>query len=266
MASTNPVFLLPGALAANAEAISAGLYQSFTLGSGQFCTKPGLVFLPEGPSAGRFSRLLGEKVSASPPATLLTGGIAASFARQALARERNPELRLLAKGNLPVPGLPAGASVALYQAGLEGFLAEEGLAAEHFGPATLLVQVPSRQEMLECARRLAGHLTATLHGTPEDLAANSELVRILEQKVGRLVFNGFPTGVEVTHAMVHGGPFPASSDARTTSVGSLAVLRFARPVCYQDFPDNSLPAELQDRNPLGLWRMVDGELSKEALC
>jgi alpha-ketoglutaric semialdehyde dehydrogenase len=264
MASTNPLFILPGALAANADRIASGLYQSFTLGSGQFCTKPGLVFVPEGAAARQFVTALAEKVSASPPATLLSGGIAASFRREAFVRE--PLLRLVARGNPPEPGLPAGAAVALYEAGFGAFRAEVRLAGEHFGPSTLLVQVPSQEGMLDCAGKLEGHLTASIHGTAEDLAENATLVRVLERKVGRLVFNGFPTGVEVTHAMVHGGPFPASSDSRTTSVGSLAILRFARPVCYQDFPEGLLPAELQNRNPLGLWRMVDGELTKEALC
>jgi 2,5-dioxopentanoate dehydrogenase len=266
MASTNPVFILPGALAATADKIAAGLYKSFTLGSGQFCTKPGLVFVPQGAAARRFASALAEKVSSSPPATLLTGGIAASFRSEALLRERDPHLRLTGRGNPPEAGLPAGAAVALYEADYRGFRGEQRLAAEHFGPSTVLIEVPSQDEMLDCARTLEGHLTASIHGTAEDLAENAALVRVLERKVGRLVFNGFPTGVEVTHAMVHGGPFPATSDSRTTSVGSLAILRFARPVCYQDFPDSSLPAELQNRNPLGLWRMVDGELTKEARC
>jgi NADP-dependent aldehyde dehydrogenase len=113
--------------------------------------------------------------------------------------------------------------------------------------------------MLEAARKLEGQLTATIHGTPEDLAANRDLISILETKVGRLVFNGFPTGVEVCHAMTHGGPYPATSDGRSTSVGTRAIERFVRPVCYQGFPEAALPDELKEGNPLGIWRLVDGK-------
>ena len=139
---------------------------------------------------------------------------------------------------------------------------DPSLDEEVFGPTTLLVQHSSREEVLDIARALEGHLTATIHGTAADLREFADLVAILEDKVGRLIFNGFPTGVEVSHAMVHGGPYPSTSDGRSTSVGSQAILRFARPVCYQDFPDNSLPEELKDANPLGIWRMVDGEMTR----
>ena len=121
----------------------------------------------------------------------------------------------------------------------------------------------SREQLLDIARGLEGHLTATIHGTPQDLADYRDLVEILERKAGRLIFNGFPTGVEVSHAMVHGGPYPATSDSRTTSVGSMAIFRFARPVCFQGFPGDALPPELQDPNPLGIWRLVEGKLTRE---
>jgi alpha-ketoglutaric semialdehyde dehydrogenase len=122
----------------------------------------------------------------------------------------------------------------------------------------LVVECASRAEMLEAARRLEGQLTATIHGTPQELAENRELVEILETKAGRLIFNGFPTGVEVCHAMTHGGPYPATSDGRSTSVGTRAIERFLRPVSYQNFPETALPAELQEANPLQFWRLVDG--------
>jgi 2,5-dioxopentanoate dehydrogenase len=129
----------------------------------------------------------------------------------------------------------------------------------------LLVHFSNRHDLLDAARSLSGHLTATIHGTEEDLREFSDLVQILRDKVGRIVFNGYPTGVEVCHAMVHGGPYPASTDSRSTSVGSQAIFRFARPVCYQDFPDGALPAELKDSNPLGIFRMVDGEFTRQQL-
>jgi len=265
MASTNPLFILPGALANNADTIATGLYNSFTLGAGQFCTKPGLVFLPSGTTAEHFTFSLKEKVSISAEFTLLTAGIAHSYASEAVRRENNSKFRLLAQGRSG-GNLAAGASAALYEASFQGLLQDLDIAAEHFGPSTVVVRYESKSQILECAKNMSGHLTAAIHGTTEDLANHADLIRVLEGKVGRIIFNGFPTGVEVTHAMVHGGPFPATTDSRTTSVGSLAILRFARPVCYQDFPDSALPAELQARNPLGLWRMVDGDMTKESLC
>ena len=139
------------------------------------------------------------------------------------------------------------------------FLNNHALMDEVFGPSTIVVPCASRDEMLTAARKLEGQLTATIHGTPEDLAANRDLLAILETKVGRIVFNSFPTGVEVCHAMTHGGPYPATSDGRSTSVGTRAISRFARPVCFQNFPDAALPEELKQTNPLNLWRIVDGQ-------
>jgi len=141
---------------------------------------------------------------------------------------------------------------------LEDFLRDPALSEEIFGPDTLLVQCQSPEEYLRAARALDGHLTASIFGTEDDLAANRELIAILEQKAGRLIFNGFPTGVEVAPAMVHGGPYPSTSDARYTSVGTGAILRFGRPVCFQNFPDAQLPAELQSANPLGILRQLNG--------
>jgi NADP-dependent aldehyde dehydrogenase len=145
---------------------------------------------------------------------------------------------------------------------LNEFLAHPDLSEEVFGPTTLLVRYGTESDLLKAAQQLEGHLTATIHGTDEDLSRSQELIRVLETKVGRIVFNGFPTGVEVNHAMVHGGPFPATSDSRTTSVGSMAIWRFARPVCYQDFPDAALPPQLQRANSLGIMRMVNGKLTR----
>jgi 2,5-dioxopentanoate dehydrogenase len=152
-------------------------------------------------------------------------------------------------------------AVELFETDADSFLASE-LDVEIFGPTTLLVQHSNRDQVLAIARALEGHLTATIHGTEQDLSDFADLIAILESKVGRLVFNAFPTGVEVTHAMVHGGPYPSTSDGRSTSVGTAAIFRFARPVCYQGFPDSALPDELKNSNPLGIWRMVDGEMEQ----
>jgi NADP-dependent aldehyde dehydrogenase len=149
------------------------------------------------------------------------------------------------------------ATAALFRADAATFLADEALREEVFGPATLLVSCRDAAERERVVRALEGHLTATVHGEPEELAQHRELLALLETRVGRIVINGFPTGVEVCPSMVHGGPYPAASDARFTSVGTRAIARFARPVCYQGFPDAALPPELQDANPLGIARLVD---------
>ena len=153
----------------------------------------------------------------------------------------------------------AQAGAALFVTEAETFLANYNLMDEVFGPSTLVVECSSRAQMLAAAQELEGQLTATVHGTPDELAVNRDLVAVLEGKVGRILVNGFPTGVEVCHAMTHGGPYPATADGRSTSVGTRAILRFVRPVCFQSFPDAALPGELQEANPLGLWRIVDGK-------
>ncbi len=262
MSSINPIFLLPGALSRRTDQIAQGLYGSVTLGVGQFCTKPGLVVLNKGPLGDEFARQLAGQMGAAPAATMLHQGIHQAYRRGVQGRSRNQSLELLAQSasDLEDPACQAGA--ALFRAEAAAFLKDSSLADEVFGPSTLLVQTGDRNEMLKIASAMEGQLTATLHGTEEDLKECSDLVQILERKVGRLIFNGFPTGVEVCPAMVHSGPYPATSDGRSTSVGSRAIARFCRPVCYQDFPSSSLPPELQDGNPLGIRRLVDGQLAR----
>jgi NADP-dependent aldehyde dehydrogenase len=264
MSSTNPTFILPGALKERGEGIAAGLHASFTLGAGQFCTKPGMVFLPQDGEAGGFTKKLHELVGASAEFNLLTPGIRTSYRSAIAGRSQNALVKSVSKASIPSddPGLSVGA--VLFETNATAFLSDPELDAEIFGPTTLLVRHSGREELLKIAHGLEGHLTATIHGTEQDLHEFADLVAILENKVGRLVFNGFPTGVEVTHAMVHGGPYPVTSDGRSTSVGSQAIFRFARPVCYQGFPEEALPGELRDANPLGIWRMIDGEMTREA--
>ncbi|HEV2274725.1 MAG TPA: aldehyde dehydrogenase (NADP(+)) [Acidobacteriaceae bacterium] len=267
MSSVNPVFVLPGALKSRAGAVAAGLQASFTLGAGQFCTKPGLVLLPQEQGAAQagspFLEELRGRVESTAPQTLLTGGIASRYASAVEERVAAGDAQVLARGKRAEGAAGAAAQAAVFLADSKDFLAHESLAHEIFGPTTLLVPFASRGELLNIAERLEGHLTATIHGEPEELAEYADLIEILTRKVGRVIFNGFPTGVEVAHAMVHGGPFPATSDGRSTSVGSQAIFRFARPVCYQDFPDAALPDALKDSNPLGIWRMVDGEMMRK---
>lgn len=263
MSSTNPLFILPGALRQNAEKLAAGLCTSFTLGAGQFCTKPGMIFVEEGADATKFTTKLQEIVAQATPFQLLTSKIRSSYNSELDARKTKPGVKLIGESK---PGHETSVGVALFETSSESFLDNPDLASEIFGPSTLLVKHSRREDVLRIAHELEGHLTATIHGTEQDLRNFSDLVAILEQKVGRLVFNGFPTGVEVSHAMVHGGPFPATSDGRSTSVGTQAIFRFCRPVCYQGFPDPALPEELKDSNPLGIWRMMDGEMTRDAIA
>jgi 2,5-dioxopentanoate dehydrogenase len=262
MGSTNPVFILPGAMAARGKEIASQLHGSFTLGSGQFCTKPGLVFLPQQDSSENFLPEFQDKVARSPKFALLTSGIRNSYQREVQNRKGRSDLAVVAEGEQPASGSAFVAGAAVFLTEVSSLLGSPDLSSEVFGPSTLLVRFSNQGELLDAARSLSGHLTATIHGTEEDLQEFSELLQILTDKVGRIVFNGYPTGVEVCHAMVHGGPYPASTDSRTSSVGSQAIFRFARPVCYQDFPDSSLPAELKNSNPSQIWRMVDGNFTR----
>lgn len=263
MGSTNPLFILPGALRERGDAIAAGLHTSFTLGAGQFCTKPGMVFLPESAESQAFAQKMAQLVSGSNSFHLLTRGICSTFGSAIEKRKSGSAAKLIAQAP---SAAPAGfvAQPSLFETDAATFM-QSHLQDEIFGPTTLLVHHSDRDQVLTIARSLEGHLTATIHGTEQDLNEFADLIAILETKVGRIIFNGFPTGLEVTHAIVHGGPYPATSDGRSTSVGSAAIFRFARPVCYQGFPDAALPAELKNGNPLGIWRMLDGEMTRAAV-
>jgi len=266
MGSTNPLFLLPAALSERGAAIAQGLQASFTLGSGQFCTKPGLVFLPRKGSE-EFVAALRAGVGAMAPHGMLTPGIARKYGSAVQERIDQGAAEWIAGNQAAAeaqPGCAAG-DAALFAVSLPEFVANPGLEEEIFGPTTLLVYYDSLSDLLPAAEALHGHLTATLHTSAADADAAAQLVNVLSTKVGRILFNGFPTGVEVCHAMVHGGPFPATSDSRSTSVGTRAMHRFARPLCYQDCPQNLLPEELQNGNALGIMRLVNGRLTRDAV-
>jgi 2,5-dioxopentanoate dehydrogenase len=263
MGSVNPVFVLPGAARERAEAIAHGLVASATLGAGQFCTNPGLVFTLAGADTDRLLTAAATAVAEVPPTTMLYRGICERFAEGARRVEATAGVRLVGRAVAPADLARSEGAPAVFTTDDATFRASPTLAEELFGPSTLIVTASSAEGLLSLARDLDGQLTATLHATPDDLAEHAELVRVMEGIAGRLILNGFPTGVEVGHAMQHGGPYPATTDARSTSVGTAAIERFVRPVCYQDFPDDVLPPELQDGNPLGVWRMVDGRLTRE---
>ena len=259
MSSINPVFLLPSALSERADAIGQGLIDSVSLGTGQFCTKPGIVIGVAGPAFDRFRTAALAAVQAKPATMMLTPGIHRAYGHGTERWANDPGVHSLAHGGEPAPIGCAGQTMLFVTSG-HYFLHYPNLLEEVFGPASLLVECSSEDEMIAVAKHIDGQLTATLHLAEGDAALAKKLLPTLERKAGRILCNGFPTGVEVTHAMVHGGPFPATSDSRVTSVGSMAIDRFVRPVCYQDFPGALLPAALHDENPLHLTRLVDGKL------
>ncbi len=262
MGAVNPVFLLPGALAQGAEEIAAGLYGSITLGSGQFCTNPGLVIALAGENLDRFLAKLSECFAAGSPCTMLHGGILESYECGIEDLSAKPAVNLVAHSSPKPDADKTQAATALFVTDAEDFVNDPEMAGEVFGPSTLVVRCETADQMLELACGLPGQLTATFHAGEADGSLLDPLRSIMEAKAGRLLFGGFPTGVEVGAAMHHGGPYPATSDSRSTSVGTAALLRFARPICYQDWPQDGLPPELQDRNSRGIMRQVGGVLTK----
>jgi alpha-ketoglutaric semialdehyde dehydrogenase len=257
MSSINPVLLFPAALEARGEALAQGFVASLTQGAGQFCTNPGLVIARQGPALDGFIKAAADLVQRSPAQTMLTPGIFKAYENGVGSLVEHAHAHTVAVG---VRGeTPNQCQAHLFVTQAEDFLANAVLQAEMFGAASLIVQCASDDKIRQVIEHLEGQLTATLHLDDADLQSARALLPVLERKAGRLLVNGWPTGVEVCDAMVHGGPFPATSDARTTSVGTAAILRFLRPVCYQDFPDSLLPAALQHGNPLQLRRLLDGQ-------
>jgi NADP-dependent aldehyde dehydrogenase len=245
MSSINPVVLMPAALSARAETLGAGFAASLSLGAGQFCTNPGLVIALDGPDLDRFVAAASAALATVPPQIMLTPGIRAAYEAGVAALDRNAAARRVGPG-------------ALFETTAARFMADTALGTEVFGVASLVVRCADLAELAQVIRSLEGQLTATLHIDPDDSTAAAPILALLREKAGRVLANGWPTGVEVTHAMVHGGPFPATSDGRTTSVGTLAMTRFLRPVCYQDMPDALLPPALQSANPWRIPRRVNG--------
>ena len=259
MGSTNPVFILPGALKKNSATIAENFVQSFTLGVGQFCTSPGIAVAAKGDDWQAFVARVCELTKAVTPGVMLHRGILEKFQSGAEKFRKAGGVDVVAQSPASAE---ARAGAILFATDAKTFREQKLLAEEVFGPSTLLVSCGSPEELEQIARGLHGQLTASIHGTDEDLARHQNLIGILQQKVGRLIFNSFPTGVEVCAAMQHGGPYPATTDSRTTSVGAYAIKRFARPVCFQNFPDAALPPELKNKNSRNLWRLIDNQLTK----
>ena len=262
MSSINPIVLLPGALAARGPQVADELAASVLLGAGQFCTSPGLVIGVRSAEFSAFVQRLSQTMGRAAQQTLLNTAGLNHYSRGLAAMLAHPGVQRLAGGDQGGP--QAVAQVFQADAGL--LLSGDALLQEEiFGPATVVVELADRAELVQALLALRGQLTATLIGEPADLAGAADLVALLQDKVGRLLVNGYPTGVEVCDAMVHGGPYPATSDARGTSVGSLAIDRFLRPVCFQNVPDALLPEVLKNANPLGIERLVNGEKTRDSV-
>jgi NADP-dependent aldehyde dehydrogenase len=258
MSSVNPVFILPEAMRERGAKVAEGLKNSVTMGVGQFCTKPGLVFGLGGEPFETFQDTFSSLLQAVAPATMLHGGISESY-HHGLSQASSVEgVSVVARSAEPAETSKTHGEAVVARTDSQSFHARPELAEEVFGPYALLISASSLGELEEIARSLDGQLTATVHGTPRDLAEATTLLAVLEQKAGRLIINGFPTGVEVCPSMHHGGPYPATTDVRFTSVGTAALYRFVRPVCYQDFPPALLPPALRDDNPLAIRRIVNG--------
>ncbi|MCI0914656.1 aldehyde dehydrogenase (NADP(+)) [Pseudomonas putida] len=262
MSSINPVLVLPAALQARGEQVAKELAASVVLGCGQFCTNPGLVIGIAGAAFDTFVTALAAQMADQPAQTMLNAGTLRSYTSGVQRLQRHPGVRHLAGAEQ----VGDQAQAQLFQADVSVLLSgDELLQEEVFGPATVVVEVADEAELRRALQALHGQLTATLIAEPEDFQRFAALVPLLQRKAGRLLVNGYPTGVEVCDAMVHGGPYPATSDARGTSVGTLAIDRFLRPVCYQDYPDALLPDALKNANPLGVQRLVDGQHSRDPL-
>ena len=264
MSAVNPITILPGAIKEDPAKVASGLAASVTLGVGQFCTNPGLAFLLDSPQTDSFLETVAEKIRASAPATMLNAGIHQAYKKGVQQIRVLPGVHVLAEGEIEAADERTEGRPAVLTTTAPLFLSNPDLSHEIFGPSSLITICQTEAELAECLQSLEGQLTATLFATEDELKqSNYDWLDILQAKAGRVLFGGFPTGVEVSEAMTHGGPFPATTDGgRSTSVGTRAILRWVRPVTYQSFPDALLPPALQNANPLGIWRNVDGEMKK----
>lgn len=262
MSSINPVLLLPNKLKKD-ENLAAQLSASITLGAGQFCTNPGLLFLVEDETTESFLKKLSEIISSSPASTMLNQNICRSYykGRQVIAKQ--PGVSVLFEGE--DSGATYKASAFLTSVSAVDFISNPNLQNEVFGPSSLLVLCKNKQELLQALQSLHGQLTASILTDTTDLDNFADCIDLLSGKVGRVVYNGVPTGVEVSYAMVHGGPYPATTNGNSTSVGADAIKRFVRPLCLQDCPEQFLPEALKNGNPLKIIRRVNGKYTREVI-
>jgi len=262
LGSTNPVFLLPDLLEQKATQLAPEFVTSLTMGCGQFCTNPGIIIGCAGDALDAFLSTAAEMLQQQPANVMLTPGIANAYRNGRAKLEACDQLDTLAKG-LSESGHQAQA--ALFRVAASDYLQQPELEDEVFGPSALVIVCDSPEQMLAVAETFNGHLTSTIHATESDQSLAAELLPVISRKVGRVLFGGWPTGVEVCHAMTHGGPYPASTDSRSTSVGSRAIDRWVRPVSFQNTPNALLPEALQNENPLKIWRTINGAQSRDAI-
>lgn len=265
MGSNNPVFILPGALQNSADTIVQGLFASINAGVGQMCTSPGVVLGDSSEQFTAFGQKLASLFENGAPGTMLHPGIMNGYNTNVEHRAKTDSVSVVRSSHNPDANKTEAVPV-LFETSADVWFNNKHLSEEIFGPSTVLVRSRSKADLLRAAEEWNGTLTASVFGTPQDLQENRELIAILENKAGRIIFNGFPTGVEVSPAMHHGGPYPATADSKFTSVGTAAILRFVRPVCFQNFPEAALPPELHNDNPRRIWRLVNGELTKAAIA
>jgi 2,5-dioxopentanoate dehydrogenase len=263
MGSVNPVFILPEMLATKGSEVADALAASNLLGTGQFCTNPGIMVQLQSKEGQAFVSRFGDQIKDAGCGGMLTGSIYQGYARGIEKLSSFADVELVARGK-ESDGLHA-ATPHLYHTTAAVFLQHAELMEEVFGPSSIHVTAQNKDELLAIAHQLTGQLTVSIWATDKDLEEYSDLISILELKAGRIIYNAVPTGVEVTHAMVHGGPYPATTDSKFTSVGSNAIYRFTRPVCYQSIPQKYLPGELKDENPLSIWRIVNGAYTNAAI-
>lgn len=262
MGSVNPVVIMPQAIAERSENLAEGLVNSITLGSGQFCTNPGLIFVIDSEATQQFIRTVADKMQAKAPGILLNGQIEQGLARAVDSTRQHQAITLLTGGEAVSDGGYCYSNTVM-QTDSAAFRADHTFQTEHFGPVTLFVVCESMGDLAAALNTLEGNLTATIHAQDSEISEAGTLYSTLREKVGRLIWNGFPTGVEVVYSQQHGGPYPATSAPATTSVGMTAIKRFMRPVAFQNMPQALLPEALQDANPLHIWRIVDGQHTRD---
>ena len=264
MGSINPVVMLPEAIKTRGDALAEGFVGSVTLGAGQFCTNPGLALVLDQPETQAFIDKVTALMAEKEPGVLLNAKVESGLQQAVAATVGGGAVQTLIGAAAVAGGGYCYANSVLKTTGAE-FIAHDGLQTEHFGPVTLFVVCATMDEMKDTIQALHGNLTSTIHAEDAEQATARELYALLQDKAGRLIWNGFPTGVEVVASMQHGGPYPATTAPGTTSVGMTAIKRFMRPVAYQNLPDDLLPDALKNANPLGIWRTIDDQFTKESI-
>jgi NADP-dependent aldehyde dehydrogenase len=264
MGSINPMVMLPDAIKSRGDALAEGFVGSVTLGAGQFCTNPGLVLVLDGPETGAFIEKVTALMDEKQPGVLLNAKIESGLQRAVASTASAGGVQTLV-GAQVIEGDPYCYANSVLQTTAADFIENPDLQNEHFGPVTMFVVCDSLDEMRAAINALHGNLTSTIHAEASEQETARELYAHLQDKAGRLIWNGFPTGVEVVASMQHGGPYPATTAPGTTSVGMTAIKRFMRPVAWQNLPDDLLPDALKNANPLGIWRTVDDVFTKDAI-